>query len=148
MQTIREYVEPVLGAMPVDSIQTEDVLTVLKPLWDSKTATAKKLQTRIDCALDSSAAQGHREQFNPARWKGHLDKILPKPSKVSKTEHRPAMPYKQVAGFMAELCTHETVSARALEFIILTAVRCNEAREAIGARSILKQRPGPFRHQG
>jgi len=128
--TIRTYAVPHIGLMRVDKIDTPDVLQVLNPIWISKNRTAKTLQSRIETVLDAASAQGHRDQFNPARWRGHLDKILPKPSKVFTTEHREAMPYKDVSGFISRLRADGSIVSQALEFVILTACRSDCARTA------------------
>lgn len=130
--TIRTYVKPVIGSKPVDAITTEDVLTILKPLWTTRTETAKRVQGRIENILDYAAALKWRDQSNPARWRGHLDKLLSSPVKVKRqanggtTRHHPAMAYTEVPGFMVELRQLGSVSALALEFTILTATRTNE----------------------
>lgn len=129
--TMRTYVLQYIGPKRVNEIETADVLQVLQPIWTSKNRTAKTLQGRIEVVLDAASAQGHRQQFNPARWKGHLDKILPRPSKVATTKHRDAMPFKDVSGFVSRLRAGETLAAKALEFVILTACRRDCARIAV-----------------
>lgn len=124
--TLATYAEPIIGEMRVDRIGTEDVLRVLKPIWTTKTETAKRVQGRMENILDWAAALKHRTGDNPARWKGHLDKLLPAPSKVKQVEHHPAMPYDQVAAFMDELAGMESTSAKALQLLILTACRTSE----------------------
>lgn len=124
--TLKTYARPVVGAKPVDSITTEDVLRVLQPIWTTKTETAKRVQGRLENVLDFAAAHKWRDQTNPARWRGHLDKILPKPTRVRAVTHHPAMPYTELPTFMQELTAKEGVSALALRFLILTACRTNE----------------------
>ena len=87
----------------MDQITTEDVLTVLSPIWHKRNETAKRVQRRIENILDYAAARKWRDPLNPARWRGHLDKLLAKPSRVKKVMHHPAMPYDKVPAFMAEL---------------------------------------------
>jgi integrase len=131
--TIRTYAKPVIGQKPVDRISTEDVLTILQPLWTSRTETAKRVQGRIEAIVDYAAARKWRDSSNPARWRGHLDKLLPSPVRVKRqanggtTRHHPAMPYTQVPTFMVELRQLVSISALALEFTILTATRTSEA---------------------
>lgn len=127
VSSIKTYAKPILGNKSVADIQTEDVLTVLKPIWQSKTDTAKRVQSRVEAILDYSAALNWRDAVNPARWRGHLDKLLPRPSRVTPVNHRPAMPYQAVAAFMAELQTNESISSKALQVLILTATRTSEA---------------------
>jgi integrase len=129
--TLRTYACPIIGAMPATEVATEDVLRILTPIWTTKTETAKRVQGRIENILDWATARRYRSGDNPARWRGHLDKILPRPSRVKRVTHHPAMPYAELPTFMAELRSHDGVAARALEFTILTASR---TREALGAQ--------------
>jgi integrase len=117
---------------PVDEIDTEAVLGVLKPLWTRAPETASRLRGRIEAVLDAARARGFVEQAraNPARWKGHLDKLLSKRAALTRGHHA-AMPYAEVPTFIAELRQRRAIAARALEFCILTAVRSSEA---LGAR--------------
>ncbi|WP_366929673.1 site-specific integrase [uncultured Thiodictyon sp.] len=124
--TLKTYARPVIGSKPVDQVNTDDVLKVLSGIWTSKTETAKRVQGRVENILDFAAAHKWRDQSNPARWRGHLDKLLPKPTKVTKVVHHPAMPYQDVPGFMVELAGKQGVSALALRFLILTACRTGE----------------------
>lgn len=127
--TLREYAKP-LRALPVDAISTADVLGVLKPIWLTKPETAKRVQGRIERVLDAARAFGHRTGENPARWRGHLDKLLSKQDKLSRGHHA-AMPYTEVPELLTKLRVSHAVSARALEFLILSAGRCGEV---LGAR--------------
>ncbi len=115
---------------PVDEIDTEAVLGVLQPLWQSVPETASRLRGRIEAVLDAARAQGHRTGENPARWRGHLDHLLAKPQKLSRGHHA-AMPYSEVPAFVASLREREALAALALEFVILTAARSGEV---LGAR--------------
>jgi len=126
VSTLKCYARPVLGSLPVDQIGTEDVLKVLTPIWTTKTETAKRVQGRVENILDFAAARKWRDQSNPARWRGHLDKLLPKPSRVAKVTHHPAMPYAELPAFMAELASMTSVSSLALRLLILTATRTGE----------------------
>jgi Phage integrase central domain/Arm DNA-binding domain len=112
--TLATYANPVLGELPVAAIDASLVLKVLKPIWTTKPETASRLRGRIEKVLDYAKAQGARSGENPARWKGHMDHQLPARSKVRRVEHHPALPYGEIAEFMAELKTREGVSARAL----------------------------------
>lgn len=111
-----------LKARAVDTIATEDVLEVLKPLWTAKAETANKLRQRIETILDAAKVKGWRNGENPARWRGHLAHLLPKPKKLSRG-HRPALPFEELAPFMEKLAGSRGMSARALEWTILTASR-------------------------
>src|SRR5258708_4005378 len=114
-----------LRAKPVDTIATDDVLAVLKPIWTAKAETASRVRGRIEKVLDAAKAKGFRQGENPARWRGHLDHLLPRPSKLSRGHHA-AMPYEDVAAFIVKLRQREATSALALEFCILTAARSGE----------------------
>jgi integrase len=122
--TLREYAAP-LRRLPTDQITTDDVLSVLKPLWNEKPETASRLRGRIERVLDAAKAQGLRSGENPARWRGHLDQLLPKRQRLTRGHH-PAMPYADVPAFIATLRKREGTAARALEFGILTAARSGE----------------------
>src|SRR5262249_12664492 len=107
------------------------VMKVIEPLWTAKSETASRLRSRIELILDWAKVRGYREGENPARWKGHLDHLLPPPAKVRKVQHYAAMPYVQLPNFVSRLRQQTSVAARALEFAILTAMRTGEI---IGAR--------------
>jgi integrase len=122
--TLETYAAP-LRAKPVDTIATDDVLAVLKPIWITKAETASRVRGRIEKVLDAAKAKGFREGENPARWRGHLDHLLPRPSKLARGHHA-AMPYEEVAAFVSKLRDREATSALALELCILTAARSGE----------------------
>ena len=100
---------------------------ILEQIWNTKTETASRVRGRIEAVLDWATARGHRHGDNPARWRGHLDKLLPARTKVRKVKHHHAMPYGLVPLFLARLREMDGISARALEFTILTATRTSEA---------------------
>lgn len=129
--TLQSYAYPVIGGMAVAAVDTAHVLEVLEPIWTTKTETASRVRGRIEAVLDWAKARRYRKGENPARWRGHLDKLLPAPSKVRRVKHRTALPYVEVPGFMERLRDNDSVSAKALEFTILTAARTGET---IGAR--------------
>lgn len=124
--TLATYVYPVFGHLPVAMVDDAQVLEVLTPIWTTKTETAKRIQGRIENILDAAKARKLRTGENPARWRGHLDKLLPKPSKVAAVKHHPALAYDQIATFLPKLREVQGVSALALEFLILTAARSGE----------------------
>ncbi|MGH6821021.1 MAG: tyrosine-type recombinase/integrase, partial [Methylocella sp.] len=129
--TLAEYAKP-LREIPVDQVDTEAVLGVLQPVWQAKPETASRLRGRIEAVLDAARAKGliARNEANPARWKGHLDKLLPKRQKLSRGHHA-AMAYPDVPAFLAILREREAMAVLALEFLILTAARSGEV---LGAR--------------
>ena len=130
VSTLKAYARPVIGSKPVDAIDTKDILEILSPIWTAKTETAKRVQGRIENVLDFAAAHKYRDRLNPARWRGNLDMLLPKPSRVKTVTHHPAMPYTEVPAFMEELSENGSVSALALRFLILTATRTSEVLKA------------------
>ena len=130
VRTLKTYARPIIGSKAVDVIGTDDVLQILSEIWTTKNETAKRVQGRIESILDFAAARMWRDSLNPARWRGHLDKLLPKPSRVKKVSHHPAMPYADVPAFMAELKANGSLSALALRLLILTATRTSELLQA------------------
>lgn len=126
--TLDTYASPMIGSKQVAGIDTDDVLRVLSPIWSTKTETASRVRSRIELVLDYAKVKKLRTGENPAIWRGNLDKLLPKPSKVTPVQHRPALPYGRVPEFMAALRAAPGYSARALEFAILTAARTGEVR--------------------
>lgn len=128
--TLAQYAFPVMGDLLVRDVALAHVLAVLEPLWQTKTETASRLRGRIEAVLDWATARKYRSGDNPARWRGHLDKLLPKPSKVAKVEHHTALSGDEVGAFMVKLRQQEGMGARALEFAILTAARSGEVRGA------------------
>jgi integrase len=124
--TLATYAGPVVGVLPVQTIDTALVLKVLEPIWVAKPETASRLRGRIEAVLDWATAREYRQGENPARWRGHLDKLLPARAKVRKVEHHPALPYSELPSFLIELREQEGISARALEFTILMAARTGE----------------------
>jgi integrase len=124
--TLNTYVYPVIGALPVQAVDVGLVMKVIEPIWQAKPETASRVRGRIETVLAWATARGYRQGDNPARWRGHLDQLLPKKTKVRKVRHQPAMPYRDVPGLMARLRTQASISARALEFTILATVRTNE----------------------
>lgn len=123
--TLKNHAEPI-GKLPVNKIGVEHIVKILKPIWKTKTETASRVRGRIESVLDWAAAHGFRSSDNPARWRGHLDKILPPARKVTKVKHHPALPYPDIPMFMTDLRNREGMAARALEFTILTAARTGE----------------------
>lgn len=124
--TLSTYAYPIIGDLPVADVDTSLVLRVLEPIWLTRAETASRLRGRIEAVLDWATARGYRQGENPARWRGHLSKILPARSKVSRVRHQPALPYKELPAFMSSLRKVDAMSARALEFLILTAARTGE----------------------
>jgi integrase len=122
--TLRDYAAP-LRRLPVDMITTNDVHSVLKPLWSEKPETASRLRGRIERVLDAAKAQGLRSGENPARWRGHLDQLLPKRQRLTRGHHA-AMGYVDVPTFITDLQSRQGIAALALEFAILTASRSGE----------------------
>lgn len=128
--TLALYVYPVIGDLPLPVIGTDHVLKILKPIWESKPETASRVRGRIEAVLDYAKAREWRQGENPARWRGHLDHLLPARAKVQRVEHHPAVPYAKLGTVMARLAESEGIAARCLRFLTLTAARSGEARGA------------------
>lgn len=128
--TLDTYAKPTMGALPVASIELRHVVDVLTPIWNTKTETATRVRGRIESVLAWATVSGYRTGDNPARWKGNLDHVLPKPGKVRKVKHHAALPVDAMPDFMKALRKRSGYSARGLEFAILTAARSNEVRGA------------------
>ncbi len=125
--TLSQYTFPVFGDLEVKLVDTNLITKCLNPIWLTKNETAGRLRGRIEVILDWATAHGYREGLNPSRWKGHLDKLLAKPSKIRTVKHHKALPFRDVTAFLNNLNRQEGVSARCLEFTILTAARTGEA---------------------
>ena len=129
--TLETYTYPVIGSLPVSAIDAGHIMKILQPIWNTKTETASRVRGRIEKVLDRARALKLRQGENPARWVGHLDQLLPSKSQVAPVEHHPALPYRQLPVFMKKLRKRDGVSARALEFTILTIARTGDT---IGAK--------------
>lgn len=129
--TLETYAYPHFGDVPVSDITTAHVLAALKPIWETKTETAKRLRARVAKVLDFARASKWRHGDNPADWRGNLEPLLAKPSQIRSVAHHPALPWKEVGSFMAGLRQRDATTARALEFAILTAARTGEV---VGAK--------------
>lgn len=128
--TLTTYAYPVIGKTPVDQVELAHMVNVLSPIWTTKTETATRLRARLEAVIAWATASGFRRGDNPARWRGNLDAVLPKPGKVAKVTHHAALPIEELPGFMRALRLREGTAARALEFAILTATRSGEVRGA------------------
>lgn len=128
--TLQTYAYPHIGDLLVQDVGQDHVMKVLEPIWKTKTETASRLRGRIESVLDWATVRKYRSGDNPARWKGHLDKLLPAPEKIQKVEHHRALPAAKMVEFMRALRGREGVAARALEFAILCASRSGEVRGA------------------
>jgi integrase len=129
--TLATYASPVFGALPVGEIDVGLVMRALEAIWKTKSETAHRVRGRVESVLDWAKVRGYRSGENPARWKGHLDHLLPARRKVRKVKHHPALPFADLPAFMRDLREQYGISPLALEFTILTAARTNEV---LGAR--------------
>ena len=125
--SLEAYAYPAIGHLPVAMVNTNAVLKVLGPIWETKTATAGRVRERIEAVLEAAKTLGLRTGDNPARWRGHLENLLPKPAKVQQVKHHAALPFGVMNSFITRLRKQEGLSARLLEFLILTATRTGEA---------------------
>lgn len=128
--TIATYCGPIIGKLPVKAVDVGLVMRVLDPIWTTKAETANRLRGRIESILDWATVRGYREGENPARWKGHLENLLPKSSRVKRITHHAALGYAQIGELMVSLRQQAGIAAKALEFAILTACRSGEVRLA------------------
>jgi len=124
--TLQTYVYPAIGDLPVQAVDVGLVMKAIEPIWSTKPETASRVRGRIESVLDWATARGYRQGENPARWRGHLENLLPKRSKVARIKHHAALPYAELPAFMAELREQDGIAARALEFVILSAARTGE----------------------
>jgi integrase len=124
--TLASYAYPVIGALPAQAVDTGLVLKVLEPIWTKKPETASRLRGRVESILDFAKVRGYRDGENPARWRGHLDKLLLRRSKVRQVKHHASLPYAELPAFVERLQERPAIAARALEFLILTAARTGE----------------------
>ena len=133
--TLGAYVYPTIGSLAVGAIETGRMSKILGAIWASKTETAGRVRGRVESILDYATTHGWRIGPNPACWKGHLQNVLPKRSKVAKVGHPPALPWKEIGAFMTTLAKQEGVAAIALRFAILTAARTAKSSERAGPKS-------------
>jgi integrase len=138
--TLRTYVYPAFGKLPVAAIDTGLVLQVIEPIWAEKPETAGRIRGRIESILDWAKVRGYREGENPARWRGHLDHLLPARRKVRAVKHHAALPYGEIGGFMVAIDAQDGIAALALKFTILTAARTGETLGATWDEIDLKTR--------
>jgi integrase len=130
-ELLQRHAYPAIGDVPVQMIDTPDVMRVLTPMWNAGIAkTGYTLVGMMERVLDWATTSGYREGDNPARWRRHLEHLLAKPNKIKPVQHHPSMPYEDVPEFMHQLDKVETTAARALEFIVLTTVRAREGADA------------------
>jgi integrase len=129
--TLKTFAFPVIGAKPVHHVDVTAIMRVVEPIWCDKHETARRLLGRVEAILDWAAIRGYRTGENPARWRGHLEKALPSIKKAVRVGHHRALPHGELPNFMARLSEQNGISARALEFCILTATRTSET---LGAR--------------
>ena len=128
--TLERFAYPIIGNLPVGAVDVGLVVKTLQPIWSQKPETAGRLRGRIEAILDWATVRGYRQGENPARWRGHLENLFPRKSKVRRVKHHPALPFADLPKFMAKLAAQPGVSARALRFTILTAARTGEVIDA------------------
>jgi integrase len=131
VSTLETYAYPIIGSLPVGTVEDAHIIKILQPIWTTKTETASRVRGRIEKVLDRARALKLRTGENPAKWKGHLDQLLPARSTVAPVTHHAALPYRELPAFMQKLRSRESISTRALEFTILTAARTGDT---IGAK--------------
>ncbi len=124
--TLEEFAFPLIGNMPIEDIDTQDILDILEPIWVTKTETAARLRGRLELILSAATTRRLRSGANPAIWRGHLQTILSAPSRIKRVQHHKALPYSELPAFIARLRQIDRVGALALEFLILNASRTGE----------------------
>lgn len=129
-QALSKHAYPIVGKLPVQAVDTALVVKVLEPIWQKKTETAKRLRGRIECILDWAKVREFRKGENPARWRGHLENLLARPSKLIRGEHFAALPYTKINAFLQSLGKQPGLGAQALKLVIYTACRSREVLEA------------------
>lgn len=129
--TLDKYAVPTLGKMLIADIDVADIKRTLEPIWTTKTETASRLRGRIEAVMAWATVAGHRSGDNPARWKGNLDAILPKPSKLAKVVHHPALPMDAAASWFSDVQGRDEFATRALEFMAMVAAGSGEVRGAV-----------------
>jgi integrase len=130
LSSVKRFAYPIIGSIHVNKIERGHIMRILDPIWREKTETASRLRGRLESILNWATVQEYRKGDNPARWRGYLDQLLPKPSEIHTVKHFPALPYKEINVFMNKLKERQALSALALRLIILTACRSIEVREA------------------
>lgn len=140
INTLNQYVLPTIGNLPVSTINTNHILAILKPIWNTKTETATRVRTRMEAVFSYAEAHQWRSEANPARWRGHLSVILPSPQKLKDLKHHAALPYSELPAFMQLLINTDGIGARALSITILTATRTSEVLQATWDEVDLDQR--------
>lgn len=128
--TLATYAYPLIGDLPPADVTTDHVSRVLRVIWNTKPETASRVRNRIELVLDAAKARGLREGENPARWRGHLDKLFPKPTQVKPVKHHPALPWNETPSFIRQVSKYQGLSYRAIEMTIMTACRTSEVLNA------------------
>jgi integrase len=128
--TLKTYATPIIGSLPVDQVDTSLVMQIIEPIWKTKTETATRVRGRIESVISWAMVKDYHPGPNPALWRGHIDQLLPKRSKIQPVKHHTSMPYNEIQAFMGKLQAKDSVSAKALELTIFTAVRTSEALNA------------------
>jgi integrase len=138
--TLETYVYPIFGNLPVAAVDLPLIMKALKPIWTTKPETAGRVRGRIESVLSYATVHAYRQGDNPARWRGHLDQILPAKAKVSTVKHHKAMPFNEISAFLKLLREKDDISAKALEFTILTVARTGETIGATPAEIDVRQK--------
>ena len=129
--SLRDYVYPLIGTLPVSEVDTGLIMKILEGIWQEKPETASRVRMRLETVLSWATARGYRFGDNPARWRGHLDQLLPARKTMARVKHHAALPYAEIGAFTSELRSKDGIAARALEFLILTAARTSEVTGAM-----------------
>jgi integrase len=128
--SLEMYAFPVIGKLPVASVDTGLILKILEPIWNERYQTASRLRGRVASVLDWATVRGFRTGTNPAQWKGHLAEVLPAKGEFTRVQHHTALPYADVSAFVAQLSQQHGIAPRAFEFLVLAAARTSEVLSA------------------
>ncbi|MDA8863669.1 tyrosine-type recombinase/integrase [Pseudomonadales bacterium] len=131
LSSLEAYCFPFIGEKPIDEVSVDDLLRILRPIWNTKTESATRIRERIERILAAAIVRGLKPGPNPAAWRGHLEFLLPKPSKIRQVRHHKSIPYQELPGLYGDISKSSAVSAYTLRFLILTAGRTGEV---VGAR--------------
>ena len=135
--TLNTYAYPVIGSLPVATVDTTLVLKILEPIWQTVPETASRLRGRMERVLDAAKARGLRSGENPCRWRGHINMLLPAKSKLRRVVHHAALPYAELPTFMHDLRRRQGITPRSLEFLVLTAARTARPSKRAGTKGFL-----------
>jgi integrase len=129
VRSIEVYANPIIGNLKINTIRTEHILSILEPIWSTKTVTATRLRGRLEKILSAAITAGSHDGPNPALWNGHLENLLPNIRRA--TKHYKALEYQAVPTFLQKIMLSHSITSLALQFTILNATRANETLQCM-----------------